>query len=390
MAVDECRVDAEILQNLESWYSNGKLSNESIACDNRINRYTNDSRDTAESVFNLQHLSVSQLMRLAEAQRMESQLEKRHQRELLHHVLRQKVEMRELKKQLGIVSQLPTYDEKSGTSMSLSSNSLPASPETLVPSPLSSQPTESAIKEAEWEALRNSNVPDVPISPELGPITAEEPWGNETGYHDGFFSSSDIKTQNIARELEVISLNSTEKDYPSVIRGKWSTRHKQMRAHNTVGNSFQRRKQFYLFSEDHPKGQKFNTHLFKTEVCRSWTELGECPYGESCQFAHGQQELRARPMIHKKYKTVRCKKFLAGHCPYGSRCCFVHSLNEQRVPMSNNPSNTIQSNENLAPGWTESRRYGVEFGRFAGPRSIRDMDMSLRWNGRATEYHPKQ
>merc|ERR1719204_1782603 len=73
------------------------------------------------------------------------------------------------------------------------------------------------------------------------------------------------------------------------------------------------------------KKTKFNTRLYKTELCRSWTELGYCPYGDTrCQFAHGQSELR--PVIrHKKYKSVKCKNFLAGYCPYGSRCCFIHN-----------------------------------------------------------------
>merc|ERR1719204_919108 len=72
------------------------------------------------------------------------------------------------------------------------------------------------------------------------------------------------------------------------------------------------------------KKTKFNTRLYKTELCRSWTELGYCPYGsDRCQFAHGMEELR--PVIrHKKYKTVKCKNFLAGYCPYGARCCFIH------------------------------------------------------------------
>jgi len=71
-----------------------------------------------------------------------------------------------------------------------------------------------------------------------------------------------------------------------------------------------------------------NMELFKTEMCRSWTEHGMCPYGKFCRFAHGYEELRVRPKPHK-YKTEKCKKFLAGYCPYGSRCCFVHDPNEQ-------------------------------------------------------------
>jgi len=77
------------------------------------------------------------------------------------------------------------------------------------------------------------------------------------------------------------------------------------------------------------ENQNFKAELFKTEMCRSWSTFGLCPYGESCRFAHGRCELRVRPRPHWKYKTQLCKKFLAGYCPYGSRCSFVHMPNEQ-------------------------------------------------------------
>ena len=32
--------------------------------------------------------------------------------------------------------------------------------------------------------------------------------------------------------------------------------------------------------------------LYKTELCRSWEEKGTCRYGNKCQFAHGEEELR--------------------------------------------------------------------------------------------------
>jgi len=77
---------------------------------------------------------------------------------------------------------------------------------------------------------------------------------------------------------------------------------------------------------------KFNTELFKTEICRRWSEFGMCPYGSNCRYAHGFVELRVKPKPHWKYKTERCKKFLSGYCPYGSRCCFVHKLSEYQTP----------------------------------------------------------
>eukprot|EP01116_Phalansterium_solitarium_P005509 TRINITY_DN1721_c0_g1_i1.p1 TRINITY_DN1721_c0_g1~~TRINITY_DN1721_c0_g1_i1.p1 ORF type:complete len:332 (+),score=67.63 TRINITY_DN1721_c0_g1_i1:414-1409(+) len=64
--------------------------------------------------------------------------------------------------------------------------------------------------------------------------------------------------------------------------------------------------------------------LYKTELCRSFSETGVCRYGHKCQFAHGHHELR--PVLrHPKYKTETCKTFTTtGICPYGPRCRFIH------------------------------------------------------------------
>jgi hypothetical protein len=79
-------------------------------------------------------------------------------------------------------------------------------------------------------------------------------------------------------------------------------------------------------------------NLYKTELCRSWLESAICKYGNKCQFAHGQHELR--PVIrHPKYKTEICKTFHTnGTCPYGKRCRFVHNPAELRSPMSSSDS----------------------------------------------------
>lgn len=64
--------------------------------------------------------------------------------------------------------------------------------------------------------------------------------------------------------------------------------------------------------------------LYKTELCRAFAQTGHCRYGELCQFAHGQEELRTPPR-HPKYKTEKCRTFWTqGHCPYGPRCRFIH------------------------------------------------------------------
>ncbi|VDN07930.1 unnamed protein product [Thelazia callipaeda] len=64
---------------------------------------------------------------------------------------------------------------------------------------------------------------------------------------------------------------------------------------------------------------------YKTSLCDSFRNNGECHYGQQCRFAHGYAELRPTPRPHPKYKTQLCNKFaLYGSCPYGFRCQFIH------------------------------------------------------------------
>ena len=68
-----------------------------------------------------------------------------------------------------------------------------------------------------------------------------------------------------------------------------------------------------------------NQTRYKTEICRSFEESGQCKYGEKCQFAHGQDEIR-QTNRHPKYKTQMCRTFHSyGFCPYGPRCHFIHN-----------------------------------------------------------------
>lgn len=66
-------------------------------------------------------------------------------------------------------------------------------------------------------------------------------------------------------------------------------------------------------------------YLYKTELCRGFSELGYCKYGDKCQFSHSPVEQREISR-HPKYKTETCRVFWEqGTCPYGKRCCFLHS-----------------------------------------------------------------
>jgi len=82
--------------------------------------------------------------------------------------------------------------------------------------------------------------------------------------------------------------------------------------------------------------------LYKTEMCRSFMDTGNCRYGTKCQFAHGAHE--RRPVLrHPKYKTEICKKFSnTGNCPYGNRCRFIH------------PGITYQESDEEQSTWSDS------------------------------------
>lgn len=64
---------------------------------------------------------------------------------------------------------------------------------------------------------------------------------------------------------------------------------------------------------------------YKTEMCRSVFAKVPCKYGDNCQFAHADMEMRNRPH-HNKYKTIDCKNFHQhGYCYYGPKCDFRHN-----------------------------------------------------------------
>ena len=69
---------------------------------------------------------------------------------------------------------------------------------------------------------------------------------------------------------------------------------------------------------------------FKTELCKNFSETGECPYGKKCKFAHGRDELNEKRVLNKgRYKSKKCVSFHTNMvCSYGVRCLFVH---EQRA-----------------------------------------------------------
>jgi len=66
----------------------------------------------------------------------------------------------------------------------------------------------------------------------------------------------------------------------------------------------------------------------KTELCKLHMIGKQCPYGDKCNFAHGENELKSRSFTHPNYKTVKCRNFyMDGYCCFGARCQFIHKAN---------------------------------------------------------------
>merc|ERR1719401_2684253 len=92
-------------------------------------------------------------------------------------------------------------------------------------------------------------------------------------------------------------------------------------------------------SKDTAKGKgKFKGKLpgnAKTQLCRNFAR-GTCKAGESCSFAHSEEEREAAlerqlSSLNRQltnFKTSMCDFFLAGKCRRGERCTFAHSQDE--------------------------------------------------------------
>lgn len=64
----------------------------------------------------------------------------------------------------------------------------------------------------------------------------------------------------------------------------------------------------------------------KTELCKSYSELGSCRYGDKCRFAHGSHELVVMRNDNGHYRQRKCKGYWDHmSCRYGVRCQFGHT-----------------------------------------------------------------
>ena len=97
---------------------------------------------------------------------------------------------------------------------------------------------------------------------------------------------------------------------------------------------------YYIEKDKNGEYNNFKTK-WKTEICHYWEMYGECKYGDSCAFAHGDSELKKRKMTYN-YKTKPCKQFFElGYCSYGCRCQFSHKKDDLKKENGNNSDNEV-------------------------------------------------
>jgi hypothetical protein len=90
----------------------------------------------------------------------------------------------------------------------------------------------------------------------------------------------------------------------------------------------------------------------KTELCKSWELYKNCYFKDQCSFAHGETELRHKPIKQNpRYKTKPCKAlFEKMYCAFGSRCQYSHrkskiSFSENLNRFSEHLYNMLLQNE---------------------------------------------
>ncbi|KAJ9178086.1 hypothetical protein P3X46_009998 [Hevea brasiliensis] len=99
--------------------------------------------------------------------------------------------------------------------------------------------------------------------------------------------------------------------------------------------------------------------VYKTELCRSWEEFGQCRYGSKCQFAHGKEELRPTCFPMKsKAETHAFKSHTAASYSFGQKSRFLmaegavaasHSKPEYRNRSPNIASSSITLAQRIKP-----------------------------------------
>lgn len=111
------------------------------------------------------------------------------------------------------------------------------------------------------------------------------------------------------------------------------------------------------------RGDPFRSAKVKTELCRYYRAGKECPFGEKCNYAHGQHELKFTRIMDLEqaglidiqiFRTRPCCTWvMCGTCPHDSRCLGLHSPkisyegDIQLIPHAETSVNKVESGANV-------------------------------------------
>jgi len=72
---------------------------------------------------------------------------------------------------------------------------------------------------------------------------------------------------------------------------------------------------------------QFVGQFLKTKTCKFW-QSGRCKRGESCTYAHGNQDVKEMPNLTK---TSLCREFMSTGICANAECSFAHGMRELRA-----------------------------------------------------------
>ncbi|KAF8393246.1 hypothetical protein HHK36_021487 [Tetracentron sinense] len=138
----------------------------------------------------------------------------------------------------------------------------------------------------------------------------------------------------------------SNKQHEPPFHGEYPPLKKPRNSEEIASNSFSNPPLYPRMPPSNPPINKASSRIFfKTRLCAKF-KVGMCPFGDSCNFAHGMDDMRKPPPNWQELvggreedrttlngdedqriinKMKLCKKFYNGEeCPYGDRCNFLH------------------------------------------------------------------
>jgi hypothetical protein len=86
------------------------------------------------------------------------------------------------------------------------------------------------------------------------------------------------------------------------------------------------------------------SYMQRTTMCTNFLQSGSCPYGNRCEFAHGDgwplfdgtatvdHVQPCSRTTNARYKTLPCRHWHEfGQCPYAMKCVFTHNESPERL-----------------------------------------------------------